>query len=204
MRSIIIAENFCPEIDQVRASALEAGFGTWIPATKGEVGSSRYEGMGFWGLHSHLLKALSLTLGKPVFPNNMFFRVTNEETEAAYVHSDRHSGDFTCVVYLSDHKDINSGTGFFRHRELGLSEMPTFEEMKDAGLFERLSKEMVEGKEETWELTHFCKGQYNNAVIFRAPLFHARFPKHGIAKTAEAGRLIWACHFKLLSENDSI
>jgi hypothetical protein len=204
MRSLIIAENFCPQIDQVRTSAIEAGFGTWIPATKGAVGSSRYDGMGFWGLHSHMLKSLAITLGKPVYPNNMFFRVTNEDTEKAYVHSDRHSGDFTCVAYLSDHKNSESGTGFFRHRELGITEMPTLEEMTDSGLFDRLSKEMVEGDEKTWELTHFCKGSYNNAVIFRAPLFHSRFPKHGIGKTPEEGRLIWGCHFCLLDPSESI
>lgn len=204
MRSIIIAENFCPQIDLVRASALEAGFDTWNPATKGEVGSSRYEGMGFWGKHSFMLKSLALTIGKPIYPNNMFFRVTNEGTEKAYVHSDRHSGDFTCVAYLSDHKNSDSGTGFFRHRDLGLTEMPTFEDQKESGIFDRLSKDMVEGDEKDWEMTHFVKGIYNNAVIFRAPLFHSRFPKHGIGKTAEEGRLIWACHFTLLDPADNI
>lgn len=204
MRSVIIAENFCPQIDEVRASALTAGFGTWVPATKGEVGSSNYEGMGFWGLHSHMLKSLAITLGKPVYPNNMFFRITNETTEKAYVHSDRHSGDFTCVAYLSDHKNNESGTGFFRHRELGLTEMPTFEEMKQSGIFDRLSKEMVKGDEKDWEMTHFCKGSYNNAVIFRAPLFHSRFPKHGIGGDAESGRLVWVAHFKLLTPEDNI
>ena len=204
MRSVIIAENFCPQIDDVRSSALVAGFGTWVPATKGEVGSSRYEGMGFVGTHSHMLKALALTIGKPVYPNKMFFRLTNTETEKAYIHSDRHAGDFTCVAYLSQHEGQGSGTGFWRHRDLNITEMPTFEQMHEDGTFDRLSKDMVSGDPKDWEMTHFCNGAYNNAVIFRAPLFHSRFPIHGIGKTTEEGRLVWVAHFTLLDPRDSI
>lgn len=49
--SHLVIDDFCPELDQVRSSALAAGFDTWRP-NKGEVGSSIYEGMGFWGDHA--------------------------------------------------------------------------------------------------------------------------------------------------------
>jgi hypothetical protein len=191
---ITIVDSFTPYIDEVRVSALVSGFGTWRPNT-GEVGSSVYEGMNFWGKHSLLLHALSYCVGRPVFPNSMFFRVTNEDTEAAYVHSDRESGDFTCIVYLSDHKE-RSGTGFYRHRETGMTHMPSFAEMsEDRASFEKLKHEMVGGSEEHWEQLDFVRGQFNRAVIFDAPRFHARSPKRGIADTADAGRMVWVCHF---------
>lgn len=193
--SVIIVDDFCPEIEAVRESALASGFGTWAPP-QGEVGSSKYDGMNFHGLHSLMLMALSNALGgRAVFPNSMFFRCTTPETERAYVHSDRSSGNFTCVAYLSKHNE-KSGTGFFRHRRTGLRFMPTFNEMREAGIFEEMSKDMVSGMETEWEQLDFVRGLFNRAVIFDAPLFHARFPKHGIGNGApEEARMIWACHF---------
>lgn len=194
--SIIVKDDFCERIDEVRASAFESGFGTWKP-NKGEVGSSNYEGMNFWGRHALLLRALSGALGgRAIFPNNMFFRVTRPETEAAYVHSDRVWGQFTALVYLSDHIEV-SGTGFYRHRATGLYEMPTFQEMQTAGTFDQFKKDMVSGTDAEWEQTDFIRGHYNRMLMFKAPLFHARCPRHGLGITNETGRLVWACHFEL-------
>lgn len=193
---INIIENFTPRIDEVRESALASGFGTWRPNT-GEVGSSIYEGMNFWGKHALMLHALAFYMGQPVYPNSMFFRATNEDTEGAYVHSDRESGDFTCIVYLSAHND-RYGTSFYRHRASGMTCMPSFAELREQpDLFEQLKREMVEGSDEHWELMDFVRGAYNRAVIFDAPRFHARSPRHGFGSMPEDGRLIWACHFIL-------
>lgn len=191
---ITVLDNFSPRIDEVRASALESGFGTWRP-NKGEVGSSIYDGMNFWGKHSILLSALTAFIGRPVYPNNMFFRVTNIDTEAAYVHSDREAGDVTCIVYLSDHSE-DSGTGFYRHRESGMTRMPSFSEMSENRVaFDKLKSEMVLGSNDHWEKLDFVSGIYNRAVIFDAPLFHARTPRHGIGNDAASGRMVWVCHF---------
>jgi hypothetical protein len=190
-----VIDNFTPRIGEVRESALQSGFGTWRP-NKGEVGSSVYDGMNFWGKHSIMLHALTGIFNRPLYPNSMFFRVTNEDTEAAYVHSDRESGDVTCIVYLSDHGSNVSGTGFYRHRETGMTSMPSFAEMaKDPEGFERLKKQMVEGSSEHWEQLDFVRGLYNRAVIFDAPRFHARTPRHGFSSNAESGRMVWVAHF---------
>lgn len=193
---IQIIDNFTPRIDEVRSSALESGFGTWRP-NRGEVGSSVYEGMNFWGKHALLLHALAYYIGRPIYPNSMFFRSTNIDTEGAYVHSDRESGDFTCVVYLSAHES-QYGTGFYRHRETGMTNMPSFAELREKPeLFERLKHEMVDGSEKYWEQLDFVRGQYNRALIFDAPRFHARVPRHGFGESPEEGRIVWVCHFYL-------
>ena len=194
--SIIVIDDFCPQIEEVRKSAFESGFGTWKP-NKGEVGSSNYDGMNFWGLHSHMLRSLHVIFGRPVLPNNTFFRITTPDTERAYIHSDRSWGTHTCVAYLSDHKEDVSGTGFYRHKATGLLYMPTFDEMKEGGLFEQLKADMVTGDDKDWEQTDFVRGIYNRALIFDAPLFHSRFPKHGIGTDDETGRLVWVSHFCL-------
>lgn len=203
--SFTVHDEFTPHAARVRDSALASGFGTWRP-NKGEVGSSIYTGMNFWGEHALMVHALGRRFGAPVIPNSMFFRVTNEDTEAAYVHSDREAGEFTAIVYLSEH-DEETGTGFYRNRRTGLVQMPSFELMRaDPVEFEKLKREMVEGTDEAWELLDFVRGRFNRCVMFDAPLFHARHPKKGIAATPEAGRMVWVCHFTtaatLAREND--
>lgn len=192
--SLMVVDDFCPVIGQVRASALASGFGKWAP-NKGMIGSSIYDGMNFQGWHSPMVHSLSLAIGRPVFPNSMFFRVTNEETEKAYTHSDREAGDFTCVVYLSEHKE-RSGTGFYRHRATGLAEMPCFAELRKKK-WAKLRKDIVHGGENEWEEIAFVAGLYNRAVIFRAPLFHARRPKGGIGCSDKDGRMVWVSHFHI-------
>lgn len=188
-------DDFLPEPAKVRQSALNSGFGTWRP-NKGEVGSSVYDGMNFWGDHGHCVAALSEALGRAIYPNSMFFRVTNRSTEGAYVHSDREMGDYTAIVYLSEHERGDSGTGFFRNIRTGEERMGSFAQMaKDREEFARLKREMVEGLSRDWELTRFVVGQYNRALIFEALLFHARHPRHGIGDTIEDGRMVWVCHF---------
>lgn len=193
--SIVIKDDFCPQLDEVRESAHASGFGTWRP-NKGEVGSSVYEGMNFIGNHDHMLRALSEALSCPVFPRLITFRITKPDTEGAYYHSDRDSGDWTCIVYMTDHKEV-SGTGFFRHRKTGWLEMPSMNELrKTPAFFEELKRDMVSGDESKWEMTDMVRGHVNRALIFRAPLFHARVPKHGLGDGSDkTARMIWACHF---------
>lgn len=195
MKEFMVVDNFVSTPDKVRESALLSGFGTWRP-NKGEVGSSIYDGMSFWGDHGILLRALDQATQHTIFPNSMFFRVTNEDTEGAYVHSDREAGDYTAIVYLSEHEEGSSGTGFYRHRESGLTRMPSFAELAtQPEFFEKLKREMVLGSDEHWEQVKFVPGDFNRALIFEAPLFHARSPKNGFGRTPEEGRMVWACHF---------
>jgi hypothetical protein len=190
---MLVVDDFLDDPIRVRNSALAAGFGTWRP-NRGEVGSSVYDGMCFWGDHGALLRKLSAAMGHPVYPNSMFFRSTNRYTEGAYVHSDREMGDYTAIVYLSKHVADGSGTGFYRHRATGMTEMPPLDEIRSN---EQLKREMVEGSDEVWERYAFTPGNFNRCLIFEAPLFHARMPRHGYGATPEHGRMVWACHFTI-------
>lgn len=191
--SYTVIDNFCPDAEQVRQSAQAAGFGTWAPS-KGAVGSSRYEGMGFWGDHAYMLRPLIRAVGCVVVPNSMFFRTTNVGMEKAYIHSDREAGAHTCIAYLSEHEEV-SGTAFYRHRPTGLIEMPSFDEMAELGILDDLKADMVSRDPDKWEQLDFVRGAFNRALIFNAPLFHSRFPLEGIGDTFDDGRLVWASHF---------
>lgn len=198
MDKVIVVDNFCDYPDNVKHSAQLSGFGTWKP-NKGETGAEYYEGMNFWGDHALLLSSLMATTGKVVVPNSMFFRITNETTQQAYIHSDREQGAHTCVVYLSEH-DQPSGTAFFKHKPTGLECMPSNAEMKEMGIFEQLNHDIVTRNPDAWEQTDYVEGKFNRAVIFDAPLFHSRFPLQGIGTTPEDGRLVWVSHFYTLDE----
>jgi hypothetical protein len=195
---IHVADDFCQHAEAVRLSALASGFGTWKP-NKGEVGSSVYDGMNFWGDHAAMIKALTDRFGYAIAPNSMFFRITNADTELAYVHSDREMGKFTCIVYLSHHYEMASGTAFFRHKRTGATRMQSFEEMsKDQDAFAKLKDEMVRGSLDDWEMTSFVPGRFNRALLFEAPLYHGRVPRNGFGDTPEEGRMVWVCHFAFL------
>lgn len=189
----IVVDDFCEDVDLVKRSAFAGGFGKWAP-NKGEVGSSNYDGMAFYGHHAPMLKAVVAATRSVVVPNNMFFRITNEDTEQAYIHSDREYGAHTCVAYLSEH-DEPYGTAFYRHKPTGLTRMPTFQEMKEQGTFEMFKEDMESRNPDNWEQVGYVEGKYNRAVIFEAPLFHSRFPINGIGNDDRSGRLVWVTHF---------
>lgn len=189
----IVVDDFCERLDEVVASAHASGFGKWAP-NKGQVGSSVYEGMNYTGSHALMLKELAVVFGGMFVPNSMFFRVTNEGMEKAYIHSDRAMGSYTCVAYLSQH-DEPYGTAFYKHKPTGLIEMPSFEDMKKLGIFEQLREDMVSRNPDNWEMLDTVEGKYNRAVVFEAPLFHSRFPLEGIGNDEETGRLVWVSHF---------
>lgn len=193
MGNYIVVDDFCEHLEMVKASAYEAGFNTWLP-NKGEVGSSVYEGMGFWGTHALMLRPLMQAVGGVVVPNSMFFRVTNEGMEKAYIHSDRQTGNHTAVVYMTEH-DVPYGTAFYRHIPTGLEDMPSFDEMKEMGIFDELKADMVSRDPSKWELLDVVQGKYNRALIFDAPMFHSRYPIEGIGSTKDDGRLVWVSHF---------
>lgn len=197
--SYLVIDDFCEDIEGVRQSALAAGFDTWMP-NKGEVGSSVYEGMGFWGNHATMLNALMRATNGVVVPNSMFFRVTNEGMEKAYIHSDRESGNFTCVAYLTDH-DVESGTAFFMHKRTGLKAMPSFDEMRETGILDELKEDMVSRDPAKWIQLDYVRGIRNRALIFNAPLFHSRYPLEGIGSSLDTGRMVWVSHFYKLNQS---
>lgn len=154
--------------------------------------------MNFWGAHSHMLASLSMAMESVVYPNSMFFRVTNENIEPAYVHSDRASGAYTCVAYLTAHP--GSGTAFYQHKASGRHEMPELGEVE-----ETLKNDMISADENAWKELQYVPAVYNRAVIFSAPLFHSRVPKTGIGTDAATGRMVWVSHFhtpQTLLENE--
>jgi hypothetical protein len=191
---IEIIDNFCPHADEVRQSALASGFGSWKPS-KGDMGAAFYPGVNFWGDHASMFRALHKRLQRQIIPSSMFFRLTNPSMEHALIHSDREYGENTAIVYLNDTVE-GSGTGFYRHREIGMVDMPPIEELrKDPPLLAKLQKETLEASDEVWEMYEFVEARFNRCVVFDAPKIHCRLPKNGYGITDADSRMVWVAHF---------
>lgn len=190
--SYMVIDDFCPGFELVRRSAIDAGFDTWRP-NQGEVGSSVYEGMGFWGNHAPMVRSLMQAVGA-ICPNTMYFRYTIPGMERAYIHSDRESGAHTAICYLTEHEE-DYGTAFFTHKRTGLSSMPSFLDMQEMGILDEMKADMVSRDPEKWVQTDFVRGKKNRALIFHAPLFHSRFPVEGLGTKADDARMVWVSHF---------
>lgn len=192
---LLVIDDFLADPDTVRNSALASGFGSWKP-TKGKIGSSVYDGMNFYGDHASILETIYKKVGMVGYPNSMLFRVTNADTERAYVHSDNAAGDTTCILYLSKHAD-KYGTGFYKHKESDSLAMPPLAALaKCPEAFDKLKAEINDSTDKYWEEVEFVQGQYNRMVVFKSARYHRRFPEHGFGSDEEGGRMIHICHFK--------
>lgn len=189
---IIIQDNILPRdlLIGIRQSALESGFGTWSPPSH-TFGSGVYRNMNWKGHNAALHIAVSKTLNQPIYPNQSFFRVLDENEEPRLIHSDRNDGSLTAIIYLSEHDHVRHGTGFYSHRETGLREMPPPAEMDTV----KWDSEMQDINK--WEEIDFVRGLFGRLLVFSAPLFHGRFPEQGFGTTPEDSRMIWVCHFEI-------
>jgi hypothetical protein len=197
---IQVFDDFLADPGAVRQSALGAGFGTWRP-NKGDIGAAFYDGVSFWGDHATLFRALHQKTGA-VIPSSMFFRITNPQMEHALIHSDREYGEHTAIVYLSkDTPSVTSGTGFYRHRETGMTDMPALPDlMRDPVFFQKIRQQMLDASDADWEMYRFVEARYNRCVVFDAPKIHCRLPKTGFGETENTSRMVWVCHFNRAPE----
>jgi hypothetical protein len=189
---IQVFDDFAPNIETVRQSALRAGFGTWHP-NKGDIGADFYQGVSFWGDHASLFKALHEKLGQ-IIPSSMFFRITNPSMEHALIHSDREYGENTAIVYLTE--ATGSGTGFYRHRETGIINMPPLAElMKNQAFFVKIRQQILDADDNDWHMYQFVEAKLNRCLVFDAPKIHCRLPKNGYGTTDDNSRMVWVTHF---------
>lgn len=190
---IYFIDDFLEDPDRMRQSAIASGFGTWHP-NKGAIGPKQFEGVNFYGDHATGVRAIAKHMKGAVYPNKLFFRVTTEDTEEAVVHSDIFTGDFTCLLYMSNHED--SGTEFYRHRPTDTYSLPPLGEFyADEVLFARMKRDCSHRDPTVWEMIKCVEGRYNRAVIFPSAVFHCRYPYTGFGHGVEDGRMIWGCHF---------
>lgn len=73
-----------------------------------------------------------------------------------------------------------------------MTEMPSVQEMEEAGTTEQWNEDMRDDSK--WEQLDYVSGEFGRLLLFSAPLFHARVPDHGIGTTPEDARMIFVMH----------
>lgn len=189
---LIVVDDFYADPDAVRHSALSSRFRS--------AGRLNYPG---WqsdkSLHSEALREVFAALvGTPIdvdadrYTWGGFRLITEETGRHVKVHADT-GVDWAGMVYLTPDAPMRAGTGFFRHREHGLSGPPSDAEARamgfaDATAFERDVARRDMADLSRWELESSVGPVYNRLVLFRGcELYHA--PLAGIGDDPQTARL---------------
>lgn len=129
-----------------------------------------------------------------------YFRLGLEAGDLTdYIHADSGISPWAAVWYLSDApKGVQAGTAFWRHKETGLTEVPTVEYVAEkfpsVDYFNQMMRDHA-NDESKWEMTGLIGQKFNRIVIYPTKCFHSRFPQKAWGKDVNDGRLIWTGFF---------
>jgi len=159
---LIIEDGFYPNPDRVRAAALNRKFSV--------VGN--YPGYRTQGIASPELKIfLQRIVGRPIKgwvmrpeDYNGAYQYTTSSMNS-WVHRDR--TDWAGIVYLTPDAPLSGGTGFYRHKETGICEIPAGTGPQIRKLLDRDSSDMTK-----WDLIDQVGNVYNRLVLFRGRRSH--------------------------------
>lgn len=182
--NLIVIDNFFEDPDAVREFALSVPYDF----------VANWPGMRTRGVHpvqsQELKEKFEKILNRPITRWDIFDGDSQKQMNTCYqlcLHDDKTwvHHDFTKwagVVYLKPNADPNSGTGFFRHKETGVTfwdkEDPKTEFNRTAAMYD-LDK---------WELIAEVKNVYNRLILYRADQYH-RSMLPGFGNNYLTGRL---------------
>lgn len=100
-----------------------------------------------------------------------------------FIHADNYGCNRAFVLFFNE-PDCDTGTAFWRHKELGIDRLP---EDCSPELFTRLDDDIK--NPDLWEIIDYIPVKKNRAVFFNGLLFHSRFPEHLPIEEGETPRL---------------
>lgn len=197
--SLVVADDFYPEPMKLREAVLNSEFKTETgPDGLAYTGISRYEEKALYPLVSELMRC-------SIQPTMPVWRLSYAgELPSTVVHADDICSQWAGLLYLNTPEQCAanySGTGFFKHRSLGIEHMPSDLALTNAGIPVAPFKESMEAdwkSESPWELTGFTGMKFNRFVAYPTSKFHSRYPHEAFGTTKDNARLIWACFFNLV------
>lgn len=117
----------------------------------------------------------------------------------AYIHADNSISKWAAVWYLSEApKGVQAGTAFWRHKETGLTEVPTEEWILKNFPTREYFFQMLQADandESKWEMTGLIGQKFNRIAIYPTKVFHSRYPQQAWGKDVNDGRLCWTGFF---------
>lgn len=185
--TLIVVDDFAPEVDAVRKRALE------LPYETMEHHGNKYAGVGY-GYDPQIEQLIAQVVGFHVKIGFGFFRLGMTGTkQTGYIHSDNCESEFAGVWYLNLPHQKHGGTAFWKHRATQVSEAP----INGVGLSAEDRQQMLGDTwdESKWEMEMIVRMKYNRFIAYPSRCFHSRYPNNVQAKTKDEGRLVYATFF---------
>lgn len=162
-----------------------------------------YNGIGLGYSPEGAYGYLGAIFGCPVKPKLEYFRLgTKSEPTTTYIHADSICAKYAAVWYLSEApKDVIAGTAFWRHKESGLTALPTREALAEKlGGDDKVDPFVAglntDGNDESkWDLVGLVGQKFNRIAIYPTNLFHSRYPKDAWGEGVADGRIVWTTFF---------
>lgn len=165
MNWLFTVDDFLPDVETVLKVVKNSRFG-----------NASYIGKDFTGVCDATLPVKPLmeeALGHKIAVSLGILRKgTTSLPLTHYIHADNYDARGVMVLYFNKPK-YETGTAFWRHKELGLTRLA--EDTSDK-LFKRLDKDIK--NPDLWEMTAYVPVEANRAVFFDSKMFHSRYPEH--------------------------
>jgi hypothetical protein len=200
LQKLIIVDDFYDDPLEVRNRALKLEF-------PDHGGRAQYAGRNsrLYLLNQQMLTMISRLVGQPLVPARNsptgHFRISlATDTASQDIHTDP-ARDWAGILYMNLPEQCRGGTSFFRHKALGIDEVPADPEtIKRFGFKDRedmrLSLVARDGQDRSrWELTMTVPMRFNRLILFRPWMFHSFTENFG--DSVETGRLIQVFFFEV-------
>lgn len=186
--SSIIIDNFYSNPDEVREFALAQDY-----SVTGNFPGARTEPFLNDSVKEYIEKHIVPLHGKITWLNTEYtgaFQYTTARNRS-WIHADENN-KWAGVLYLTPNAPLTGGTGLFRHKATGLSEIPR---NLDGSINQELIDKIYDDSQDMtkWEMTDFVGNVYNRLVIYKGDFFHSSLDYFG--KDLYDGRLFQTFFF---------
>lgn len=174
-----VVDNFYNNPQEVRAFAMKQDFNV-----KGNYPGARTASFGQGSVRETIERIVTPHFGKITYwPDgyNGSYQITTAR-DRSWIHAD-HGTKFAGVVYLTPDAPLSSGTGFFRHKETGLTES-----VDGKGSWNNHAQDMTK-----WDMVSSVGNVFNRLILYRGAQFHSSLDYFG--SSLEDGRLFQTFFF---------
>jgi len=185
----LIIDGFYSNPYEVRDFALSQEFGV-----KGNYPGQRTKSFANDNIKEYINSFIRPTTGEITYWSEDEYNGAYQYTtqyERSWIHADS-TTTWAALVYLTPDAPLSGGTGLFRHKRTGLSQVPKF----DNGDIDRnlLDEVYVDAQDLTkWDMTDRLANKFNRMVLYRGDLFHMSLDYFGTNK--DNGRLFQTFFF---------
>jgi len=184
-KSILVIDDYCSQAQAVRDRVLSGELQN-VTGPHGEL-YTNISRVPAPELESLLAEALGFEV---VIRESGFRYDLKGEFPHNHAHADTVCAEYAAIVYLNPDTDCKGGTGFWKHKGLGIDRMPTgLQPDEEAVLVADWSIP------EKWKLASFVGMKFNRLLVYPTSLFHSRYPHEGFGVDRSTGRLIWIAFF---------